>query len=200
MSDADPAGDGHGWRVVGRRRLVDDVWLRVDRESIRLPDGRTLDGYFVVHQRHFAIVFPVTAAGEVVLVRQYKHGIGQTTLELPAGYIEPADPAPAAAVVRELAEETGYTPADIQPLGALICDPTRSPQRGHVFLATGCRLTGGQRLDPAERIEVVLAPLARLQALVTDGEIAVQSSIAAIFLGLAALRADAASAAPGPTG
>jgi 8-oxo-dGTP pyrophosphatase MutT (NUDIX family) len=180
-----------GWQVMRRERLVDDAWLRVDREDIALPDGRRLDGYYIVHQRAFAMVFAVTVASEVVLVRQYKHGVGQITLELPAGYIEGGDASPAEAVGRELAEETGYTAATIRPLGTLICDPTRSMQRGYVFLATGCQQTDDQRLDPAERIEVILATPARVHELVVSGEIAVQSSIAAIYLGLTALQASA---------
>ena len=51
-------------------------WLRVDLEESSLPDGRRLDGYYVVHQPAFAMVFAVTTTGEVVLVRQYKHGAG----------------------------------------------------------------------------------------------------------------------------
>lgn len=181
--------DERRWRVRQRQRLVDSRWLRVDLEDVELPDGHRIDGYYVVHQPDWSIILAVTTDEQAILVRQYKHGIGRVTLELPAGYLEPDDHSAGEAIRRELREETGYEAAEIRPVLTFVTDPTRSPQRGHVFLATGCRLAGDQRLDPAERIAVVLAPLADLPHLIHAGSIEIESSIAAIYLGLAALRA-----------
>ena len=185
------------WRVEDRRRLVDSRWLWVDRETVTLPDGTRLDDYYVVHEPDFVMALAVTGDDQAVLARQYKHGIGRATLELPAGYLEEDDVSAEAAIGRELREETGYVARRIEPLGALVTSPTRSPGRGHYFLATGCQRVDDQRLDATERIEVVLAPLERLPALVAAGEIDAVSSVAAIFLGLRALgRLTAAPAQP----
>jgi 8-oxo-dGTP pyrophosphatase MutT (NUDIX family) len=188
MGATDGERGGGGWRVTRRRRLVDSRWLSVDLEDVVLPDGHRIDGYYVIHEPDWGMVFAVTDDRQIVLVRQYKHGIGRVTLELPAGYLEPGDSSPAEAIRRELREETGYEPAEIRPLASLICGPTRSTQVGHYFLATGCRRAGAQSLDPAERIEVLLASLADLPSLVRSGAIAVESSVAGVFLGLDALR------------
>lgn len=177
-----------GWQVRRRRRLIDNQWLRVDVEDVVLPDGHVIEDYYVVHEPDFVMVLAVTTDGLAVLVRQYKHGVGRVVLELPAGYLDRDDGSPAEAVRRELREETGYAAGEVRHLASLINNPTRSPSRGHYFLATGCRPAGDQQLDPAERIAVVLAPLAELPALVQAGAIEVQSSVAGISLGLAALR------------
>jgi 8-oxo-dGTP pyrophosphatase MutT (NUDIX family) len=189
MGDGDNRGNEAGWRVLRRERLLDNRWLRVDVEDVALPDGHRIDGYYVIHEPDWGMVFAVTDDRRVVLVRQYKHGIGRVTVELPAGYLEAGDGSPEEAIRRELREETGYEPAEIRKLADIICSPTRSSQMGHLFLATGCRRAGDQSLDPAERIEVVLAPLADLPTLVRDGVIAVESSVAGVFHGLEALRA-----------
>jgi 8-oxo-dGTP pyrophosphatase MutT (NUDIX family) len=189
------ARDETGWRVTRRQRLIDNRWLRVDVEDVILPDGRALDGYYVVTEPHWAIVFAVTEAGQVLLVRQYKHGIKRVTLELPAGYLEPGDASAAEAIRRELREETGYEAATIRHLASMVTSPTRSSQMGHVFLAAGCRWAGAQALDPAEHIDVVLATVAQVRALVGSGAIEVESSIAAIFLGLEALAGQAGDVA-----
>lgn len=177
-----------GWQVRRRRRLLDTQWLQVDVEDVALPDGRLIEDYYVVREPDFVMVLAVTIDGLAVLVRQYKHGIGRVVLELPAGYLDRGDRSPAEAVRRELREETGYAAAEVRHLASLVNSPTRSPSCGHYFLATGCRPVGGQQLDPAERIAVVLTPLAELPALIRTGTIEVQSSVAGVYLGLAALR------------
>jgi 8-oxo-dGTP pyrophosphatase MutT (NUDIX family) len=181
-------GAGQGtWRVRRRQRLIDSPWLRVDREDVVPPHGPPIDDYYLVHEPDFAMVFAVTTDGQVVLVRQYKHGIGRVMLELPAGYLDAADGAPEAAARRELREETGYEAGAVRRLASLVSSPTRSPNRGHIFLATGSRLAGAQALDPNEWIEVLCVAPADLRGLVRAGAIEAQSSIAAIFLGLDAL-------------
>lgn len=175
------------WSVLRRERLVDSRWVQVDREAVALPDGLRIDDYYVVREPDFAMVLAVTEEAQAILVRQYKHGIGRPMLELPAGYLEAGDASAGEAIQRELREETGFEAALVQPLAALVTSPTRSPSRGHYFLATGCRHVSVQALDPAERIEIVLAPVAALGDLVASGQIDGLSSVACIALGLTAL-------------
>src|ERR1700761_4271663 len=84
-----------------------EPFLRVRSDTVELPDGTIIENYFVRESRGFAVIAAVTPERDVVLVRQYKHGIATITLELPAGMIDPGE-TPESCATRELAEETGY--------------------------------------------------------------------------------------------
>ena len=91
------------WRVTASSYVVDSHFLRLRKDTIELPDGAIVQDYYVRESRGFVIVFAITEGSRVVLVRQYKHGIGQELLELPAGAIDP-DEKPIDTAVRELRE------------------------------------------------------------------------------------------------
>jgi ADP-ribose pyrophosphatase len=81
------------WTVRSSSYRVNEPFLRVRSDTVELPDGTVIENYFVRESRGFAIVAALTPERRVVLVRQYKHGIAQIVLELPAGMIDP-DEAP----------------------------------------------------------------------------------------------------------
>ena len=88
------------WTVTDSQMALDVEWCRIRRDTVRLPDGTVLDDYYLAVRPDVAVVFAVSAAHKVPLVRQYKHGAGEITLELPAGLI--ADETPEEAGRREL--------------------------------------------------------------------------------------------------
>ncbi len=173
------------WRISRSDIIIDTPHLRLRRDAIELPDGSSVEDYYVRESRGFSVVMAVTPDERAVLVRQYKHGIGETVLELPAGAIDPGE-SPLDCARRELAEETGYVgdPPDPQHLGTFINDPTSSNSRFHLFLVRGARPTVAQRLDRTEQIEVQLATFEELRRFVRDGTIAVGSQVASVYYGL----------------
>jgi len=173
------------WRVVGTEPALDERWFRVRRETVELPDGAVVDDYFVAVRDDFALVAAVTGADELVLVRQWKQGIRQVTLELPGGVVEEEEPAAAAA--RELLEETGYACEKLLPLGAGPLDASKETNRVHLFAGTGARRIADQELDATEQIEVVLVPVAEVRALMHAGDLDAPTSVAGIYLALDAL-------------
>lgn len=131
--------------------------------------------------RGFVVVFALTPDDNVVLVRQYKHGIGEVVLELPAGMIDPNE-APAEAALRELAEETGYVPRDgLELITSFIIDPTNSNGRFSLFLARNATHSVPQELDPTEEITLELVPVDRLVGLMREGTINVATHVGAIY-------------------
>jgi 8-oxo-dGTP pyrophosphatase MutT (NUDIX family) len=146
----DPAG---GWRIVDSLVVIETPHLRLRRDEIELPSGRRIGDYYVRESRGFAIVFAVTPEERVVLVRQYKHGIAQSVIELPAGAID-ADEEPETCARRELAEETGYVAAApaLEHVGAFIYDPTSSTTRYHLFLARDAEPLLVPKFDETEEI------------------------------------------------
>ena len=96
------------WDTLASRPLLDRrPWLTVWEEDVRLPDGAMIHGYLRSRARDYAMIFALLADGTVPLVRQYKHGPGRPSYDLPAGYLDGPDEAPLAGAQRELHEETG---------------------------------------------------------------------------------------------
>ena len=174
--------DRNSWRIVASDIVIDTPHLRLRRDRVALPNGVEFEPYYVRESRGFTIVFAFTPDERVVLVRQYKHGIGRSVLELPAGGIDPGE-TEAACARRELAEETGYggDPPELERVGSYIFDPTSSTTEYHLFLARNVRTIGPQALDSTEDITVELARFEELRRYVRDGTIRVGVHVAAIY-------------------
>jgi ADP-ribose pyrophosphatase len=157
--------------------IVDAGGLPVELHDVRRPDGKE------IRLRRIAggesvIVVPITDAGEIVLVRQWRQALGRFTIEAPAGAVEPGEDA-AKAAARELSEEAGYTTAALEQVGVMQTAPGLMDTTMHVFVAFGCILIAGAEVD--EPCEPVLMPLENvLSGLGT--QITVTETIAAILL------------------
>lgn len=174
------------WKTLSSNVVFNHRWYRLRQDQVILPNGRTVNDYFVSLRPDIATILPITPKGEVVLVRQYRHGIGEILLELPAGTFETGEE-PLAVAKRELAEETGYISDRWQKIATLYSDPVKQNNRTHLFRAEAVQLVKAQQLDTTEDIEVVLKPIAEIPSLVASGEICVSGSISAIALGLPSL-------------
>ena len=170
------------WEIIESKYAVDSKYYRLREDTVRLPDGSLEHEYYVREHRGWAVVFCLTEDGHVVLNRQYKHGIGQVVLELPAGAIDDNGESPEEAIVRELEEETGYQAGHLELIRKLIVDPTSSTAYLWVYLATGGRPTGRRRVDPREVIDVVLVTPKELLDKVRNDEVTVMGQIAALYL------------------
>ena len=174
--------DEPAWRIVDSEIVIETPHLRLRRDDIVLPGGERIANYYVRESRGFAVIFAQTPDDRVLLVRQYKHGIGRAVLELPAGAIDPGE-TPLDCATRELAEETGYrSPAQLEAVATYVTDPTNSDARFHLFHARQVQVAGRQELDITEDIAVQLAGLDELRAFVRDGAIEVSSHVAAVYV------------------
>ena len=143
------------WAVLSSEYLIRRPWLTARRDVARLPDGRINNEYYVLEYPDWVNVIAITKDGQVVLERQYRHGLGKTCYELPCGVIE-AGETPLEAAKRELLEETGYAGGQWQPWMTLSPNPATSSNLAHSFLAIGVEKVSGQHLDATEDIEVSL--------------------------------------------
>jgi 8-oxo-dGTP pyrophosphatase MutT (NUDIX family) len=158
------------WQVLARRTIVSRRWLEVHEDRILLPNGREIEEFHVIEAPSWAGVLCVSEADEVVLVRQYRHGIAGESLELPAGVIEPGEE-PLAAARRELAEETGYAAERWEPILSVATEPSRHTVRAHFFCALGATPGLERALDESEDIEVARVPRTELFGLIETGRI-----------------------------
>ncbi len=143
------------WSVEQSEYLFRRPWLTVRRDTVRLPDGSMNPEYYVLEYPTWVNTIAITADGQFVLVRQYRHGLRRVSFELCAGVVEEGE-TPEEAARRELAEETGYTGGRWRELMVLSPNSSTSTNLTHCFLAEGVELTGTQHLDATEDIEVHL--------------------------------------------
>ena len=172
------------WKLLRSRFVLNNQWCQVRQDEIELPSGQIIDDFFVNVRPNIALVFATTEQQELVLVRQYRHGVGEILLELPAGSFNPAEESGKSAATRELAEETGYVAEEILELANLYDNPVKDTNCIYLYFAKNVKLAGQIQLDITEDIEVVLVPLTEVLLKIANREICVAGSIAAIFLGL----------------
>ena len=168
------------WIVLTDTSLIDQRWLRVREQRVRLANGHEIERFHLIEGPHWASVLCLTSEAQVVLVRQYRHGFGGSSLELPAGVIEPEE-APIDAARRELREESGFEALHLEPLLAPAPEPARNTTRAHFFFARGATRVADLALDSSEEIEVLLVPANELLELIDDGHIVHAAHIAAIL-------------------
>jgi 8-oxo-dGTP pyrophosphatase MutT (NUDIX family) len=169
------------WKHLGSRPAGDFRIFRLRQDLYRHPLQEATREYVVLEAPGWINVVPVTDEGQVVLIRQYRHGIAAPTLEIPGGMIDGEDGGPADAARREMAEETGYESRALLPLGAVHPNPAFQDNLCHSFLATGATRVGEPRPDPGEVIEVEERDLSEIPGLISSGQITHALVVAAFF-------------------
>lgn len=169
------------WRRRQAERVYRSRIFDVLRTTAVSPRSGRAHEFHLLACGDWVNVVPLTDAGEVVLVRQFRHGTGELSLEIPGGMIDPEDPSPRDAARREMVEETGYDSELLEALGSVHPNPALMGNRCHTFLARGARRVGEPRSDGTEETEVVLVPRAALADLVRSGAITHALVIAALY-------------------
>jgi ADP-ribose pyrophosphatase len=171
------------WRVRSSTYVLESEHLRLRSDEVELPDGTVIANYYVRESNGYVMIFALTPERDVVLVRQYRYGVDETIVELPAGTIDAGED-PLACAKRELAEETGYTAPRWEPLLVAAAEPVRSNSRMHAYVAYDAQATQGQNLDLTESIEPFTVPLAQIPQLLREG---VFGAVACVAVAYAAL-------------
>jgi ADP-ribose pyrophosphatase len=168
------------WQPISVEPLQDCAVFRVSRRHARSPRTGKVHPFYRLDAEEWVNVVPLTDDGHVVLVRQFRHGSDELTLEIPGGIIDPGE-SPEEAGVRELLEETGYSPREVTPAGNLNPNPALFGNRVHTFVARGCRRVAEVRNEGAEETHVERVPLADLRRRVREGEIDHALVVAALY-------------------
>lgn len=168
------------WTPIAAEPVHDCAVFRVSRTLARSPRTGRVHPFFRIDADEWVNVVPLTDDDQVVLVRQYRHGSGEITLEIPGGIVDPGE-TPAQAGGRELLEETGYRAEGLEPAGSLNPNPALFGNRVHTFVARGCRRVAEIRNEGAEETHVELVPRAELWRHVREGRIDHALVVAALF-------------------
>ncbi len=145
--------------TVASEELLHGKFLRVYRDTVRLPDGSHATREYVKHPGA-VVVIPLLDDGRVVLERQYRYPVGQVMIEFPAGKLDAGED-PLVCGQRELLEETGYTARQWARAGAMHLAIAYSDEVIHIYFARGLTL-GQRRLDEGEFLDVFTATPAEL--------------------------------------
>lgn len=129
-------------------------------------------------------IVAIDAQDNVVLVEQYRHGWGISSLELPCGAVDPQDADPIAAARRELEEETGLRSDCWQLIATIAPNPANQNNRCHVVLARNVTPGGTPEDNPAERLRVSHRPVDEVAQLARNGGIVQAMHVAALALAL----------------
>jgi 8-oxo-dGTP pyrophosphatase MutT (NUDIX family) len=176
----------HPWKVLSYQQVLDTPYLKIRREEVEVPNGPIVADYYIIENRGWVGVVPLTEDGRFLINRQYKHGIGLEVLEFPAGGIDPHETDPLETARRELLEETGYSFADdqVEFLAHMYANPTGARTEIWWYLARNVRQTSQPKEDPLEVIETLLITPAELLELLHSGQFAVQGQISAAYMAL----------------
>lgn len=178
------------WFLRQRQTIFRNGFLHLQREECQHPDLGE-HSFFVLGFRDWVNITPVTEDGQLVLVRQYRRGTDDITLEIPSGSMDPGETDALSAAIRELREETGYIASEIIPVARVAVNPAIQDNHCHLFLATGCTYDGPPSPDGTEELETVLIPLTEVPELLEKGEIVHSLGMLGMIMSLQRLRTQA---------
>jgi ADP-ribose pyrophosphatase len=162
------------WIVEKERTVVDSPFMSVIERDCRSSEDSRPHRFYILKSRDWCNIIPITESGNIVLVRQFRIGLGRHTLEIPGGVVDLEDGDPSVTAVRELEEETGYVPlpgVKVVSLGWNHPNPAIQNNRCFSYAIGPVRKQREQKLDYGEMIEIVERPLTDVPRIIENGEI-----------------------------
>jgi 8-oxo-dGTP pyrophosphatase MutT (NUDIX family) len=156
------------WKVLKSENIIETRGFRIRKDECQLPDGRIMPRYYIFEFLDWAQIVPVTEAGELVMLSQYRHGAGLEFEEIPGGSLDEGEE-PRQGAERELLEETGYSASEWIQLPPHYPNPALQNNRVHSFVALGCKKLQEPQPDPFEDLKVYTVPLKEVYSRLRSG-------------------------------
>lgn len=172
------------WKTLKSEVLFNDLWFTVRRDTCETSEGKIISPYYVYEFPEWVTALALDKEGKVIMVRQYRHALGEVCLEIPGGCIDSDDENPQIAIARELKEETGYEFESYHYLGKISANPSTNNNLMHMFLAIGGSQTSSQQLDDNEEILVEKYTVTELKDFIRKNEILQAMHVTTIMYGL----------------
>jgi ADP-ribose pyrophosphatase len=166
------------WKVLKEQDVSPSPWFPLLQHTVELANGQIIDDYFFSPLGDVVMVLAITPNNEVVLVRQYKHGLGEILLELPGG-MQQKNTSIIQSAINELEEEVGIkaTADELIPLGKITNNPTKTRQITYGYIVFNAQFNSKQKLDVTENIEVITMPAPQVLEYAKEGKIWVTDSL-----------------------
>jgi 8-oxo-dGTP pyrophosphatase MutT (NUDIX family) len=167
------------WKLISERPLYQDQWLDIRTADVELPDGRHLD-HRLIHMSPSAGAVVLNADQQALLIWRHRFITGRWGWEIPMGMINENEE-PATAAAREVEEETGWRPRDLQPL--LYAQPSAGIMNAahHVFVSREAVKVGSPP-DGFESSQIEWVSLSDVPRLIAKREIVSYATMASLLL------------------
>ena len=176
------------WRSLSKESILDKKpWFEVFGESVCLPDGKVVTDYYGIEMPRYTAVFAITEDQKIIVLRCYRHAIGEVTLTMPGGMIEEGEP-PLEGIQRELLEETGYIAKEWKSLGTFAGNSTRGCGTYHFFLASESKNVQKPNTRDLEDLEILFWSKDDVEKAIDDGKAESLGVITILMLGLRCLK------------
>ena len=171
------------WKILSSEYLTDKSFFRARKDRCEAPDGKIIPEYYVVELDLTLCALGITEDEQAVMIKQYRHPVGETLLEIPGGFVDKNED-PQKAIAREMLEETGYEFTKYEYLGEVAANPGVLNNFTRLYLATGGRKVAQQKLDANEDIKVELVPIDDLIRMLLENKIVQSLHTNCIFYAL----------------
>ena len=168
------------WKIIKSEPLSSNRVFSTRKDTSVSPITGEEHEFFVIEAPDWVNVVAVTDRDEVLLIRQYRHGIESETIEIPGGCIDRAE-TPLEAAKRELLEETGYVSDDWSCIGEVTPNPAIQNNTCYTFLAVGSRKEREPSFDTTEYIVTFKAPVRDIPKLVLEKRITHSLVVSAFY-------------------
>lgn len=166
------------WTLVKEEDVSPGPWFPLVKHTVKLANGNVIDDYYYSPLGDVAQVLALTKNNEVVLVKQYKHALGEVLIELPGG-MQQKNRSIIESALNELEEETGIkaTANQLISLGKIANNPTKLNQITYGFILFDAEFNSVQKLDSTEDILILTKPAPEVLKMAINGEIYVTDSL-----------------------
>jgi ADP-ribose pyrophosphatase len=170
------------WTVVKEEDVSPSAWMPVLRHTVKLTDDTIVDDYYFSPLGNVAMVMAITTENKIILVRQYKHGLGEILIELPGG-MQHHNTTVEQCALAELEEETGIKalPHQLISLGKIAGNPTKTNQVTYGFIVKNAVFNSTQNFDATEDIELLAVSPQELLQMISTANIWVADTVAFIM-------------------
>jgi 8-oxo-dGTP pyrophosphatase MutT (NUDIX family) len=168
------------WEKLSEKMIYENKYFKIREERCAIPGGKIVPAYYVIDLNNWVNIVAVTKDKKIILIEQYRHALGDVTIEIPGGAVDTNED-PRGAAVRELLEETGYR-GDIILEKQHMPNPALQTNCMWTYLFINCEKVSEQNLDEYEVVKVSLCSFSELSNLFEAGKIKHSLILASLFL------------------